>query len=450
MEKENYEILWEQTFLPEIEKTVSSLAFETYVKQITPVDIKGNKIIFCTKSKLFADTVASSNGNGIGAKIKEVIQKSNTYITDFEVVVAENREDYLKLVGESEKEDVMGAGSPVNPKFTFDSFVVGPSNEFLFAAAKAVAETPGDAYNPLFIHGGTGLGKTHILMAIANYLRIKKPSLNVLYATCEHFTNQMVESLSKGRLTPADFRRKYRNVDVLLIDDVQFLAKKQSTQTEFFNTFNELVAQNKQIVLTSDRPPHEIEFLEERLRTRFEGGLLADVQTPDIETRIAILKRKAEEQKCIVDIKVLSYIAEMSDTDIRSLIGKLIKVVFASRLHEKPITIELVKEALKESASEKQEELQAEDIINCVCNFYKISKADMLGKKKNKEFAFPRQISMYLVLDMMNLPKVKVANIFKRDHATVIYASDKIAEQIKTDDKLAVEINDIRKMLLKQ
>lgn len=287
-------------------------------------------------------------------------------------------------------------------------------------------------------------------MAIANYLRIKKPSLNVLYATCEHFTNQMVESLSKGRLTPADFRRKYRNVEVLLIDDVQFLAKKQSTQTEFFNTFNELVAQNKQIVLTSDRPPHEIEFLEERLRTRFEGGLLADVQTPDIETRIAILKRKAEEQKCIVDIKVLSYIAEMSDTDIRSLIGKLIKVVFASRLHEKPITIELVKEALKESASEKQEELQAEDIINCVCNFYKISKADMLGKKKNKEFAFPRQISMYLVLDMMNLPKVKVANIFKRDHATVIYASDKIAEQIKSDDKLAVEINDIRKMLLKQ
>ncbi len=450
MEKENYEILWEQTFLPEIEKTVSSLAFETYVKQITPVDIKGNKIIFCTKSKLFADTVASSNGNGIGAKIKEVILKSNTYITDFEVVVAENREEYLKLVGETEKEDVMGSGSPVNPKFTFDSFVVGPSNEFLFAAAKAVAETPGDAYNPLFIHGGTGLGKTHILMAIANYLRIKKPSLNVLYATCEHFTNQMVESLSKGRLTPADFRRKYRNVDVLLIDDVQFLAKKQSTQTEFFNTFNELVAQNKQIVLTSDRPPHEIELLEERLRTRFEGGLLADVQTPDLETRIAILKRKAEEQKCIVDIKVLSYIAEMSDTDIRSLIGKLIKVVFASRLHERPITIELVKEALKESASEKQEELRAEDIINCVCNFYKISKADMLGKKKNKEFAFPRQISMYLILDMMNLPKVTVANLFKRDHATVIYASDKIAEQLKTDDKLAVEISDIRKMLLKQ
>lgn len=450
MEKENYEILWEQTFLPELEKTVSSLAYETYVKQIIPVDLRGNKIIFCTKSKLFADTVAANNVNGIGAKIRDVLVKSNTYINDFEVVVADNREEYLKQLGDAEREAVLDQGSPINPKFTFDSFVVGSSNEFIYAAAKAVAENPGDAYNPLFIYGGTGLGKTHILMAIANYLRLHSPNLNVLYATCEHFTNQMVESLSKGRLTPADFRRKYRNVDVLLIDDVQFLAKKQSTQTEFFNTFNELVAQNKQIVLTSDRPPHEIELLEERLRTRFEGGLLADVQTPDLETRIAILKRKAEEQKCVVDIKVLSYIAEMSDCDIRSLIGKLIKVVFASRLHERPITIDLVNEALKESASEKQEALQAEDIINCVCNFYKITKNDMLGKKKNKEFAFPRQISMYLILDMMNLPKVTVANIFKRDHATVIYASDKIAELIKTDNRLAVEIQDIRKMLLKQ
>ena len=287
-------------------------------------------------------------------------------------------------------------------------------------------------------------------MAIANYLKLHTPSLKVLYVTCEHFTNQMVESLSKGKLTPADFRRKYRNVDVLLIDDVQFLAKKQSTQTEFFNTFNELVAQNKQIVLTSDRPPHEIELLEERLRTRFEGGLLADVQTPDVETRIAILKRKAEEKKCVVDIKVLAYIAEMSDGDIRSLIGKLTKVIFASKLHEKPITIELVNDALKESAGEKQEELQAEDIITCVCNFYKISKNDMLGKKKNKEFVLPRQVAMYLILDMMTLPQVTVGNFFGRDHATVIYARDKIDKQMKTDNKLSVEVNDIKKMLLKQ
>ena len=447
MEKENYEILWEQTFLPELEKTVSSIAFESYIKQLTPVDIKGDKIVLSTKSKLFADTVSDKI---IGGKIREALLKCNTYITDFSVVVAEGREDYLRQMGEDDRDRMETQGSPVNPKFTFESFVVGSSNEFIYAAARAVAENPGEAYNPLFIHGGTGLGKTHILMAIANYLKIHAPRLNVLYATCEHFTNQMVESLSKGRLTPADFRRKYRNVDVLLIDDVQFLAKKQSTQTEFFNTFNELVAQNKQIVLASDRPPCEIELLEERLRTRFEGGLLADVQKPDLETRIAILKRKAEEQKSVVDIKVLAYIAEMSDGDIRTLIGKLTKVVFASKLHEKPITIDLVNDALKESAGEKQEELQADDIINCVCNFYKVSKQELLSKKKTKEIALARQVGMYLVIDMMSLPQLTVGKIFGRDHATVIYARDKIIEQMETDTKLSVEINDIKKMLLKQ
>lgn len=447
MEKENYEILWEQTFLPELEKTVSSIAFETYIKQLSPVDIKGNKIVLCTESRLFADSV---NDKIIGGKIREALVKSNTYIEDFVVVVAKNREDYVKSLGEDDREKIETSGSPVNPKFTFDSFVVGPSNEFIYAAARAVADNPGEAYNPLFIHGGTGLGKTHILMAIANYLKLHAPRLNVLYATCEHFTNQMVESLSKGRLTPADFRRKYRNVDVLLIDDVQFLAKKQSTQTEFFNTFNELVAQNKQIVLTSDRPPHEIELLEERLRTRFEGGLLADVQKPDLETRIAILKRKSEEQKCVVDLKVLAYIAEMSDGDIRTLIGKLTKVVFASKLHEKPITIDLVNDALKESAGEKQEELQADDIINCVCNFYKVTKQELLSKKKTKEIALARQVGMYLVLEMMSLPQLTVGKIFGRDHATVIYARDKITEQMETDSKLSVEISDIKKMLLKQ
>lgn len=448
MEKENYEILWEQTFLPELEKTVSSIAFASYIEKLKPVDVKGHRIILASNRQFFVDTV--NENTFIVEKIREALSKCNTYITDFSVVLAEDREDYLDKIGEKEQEKIDTKGSPVNPKFTFDSFVVGSSNEFIYAAAKAVAENPGEAYNPLFIHGGTGLGKTHILMAIYNYLKVKSPRLNVLYVTCEHFTNQMVESLSKGKLTPADFRRKYRNVDVLLIDDVQFLAKKQSTQTEFFNTFNELVAQNKQIVLTSDRPPQEIELLEERLRTRFEGGLLADVQEPDIETKIAILKRKAEEQKCVVDIKVLSYIAEMSDCDIRTLIGKLTKVIFASKLHGKPITIALVNDALKESAGEKQEELQADDIINRVCNFYKVSKAELLSKKKTKEIALARQVAMYLVLEMMSLPQLTVAKLFGRDHSTVIYTRDKIMELMETDTKLAVDVNDIKKMLLKQ
>ncbi len=443
---ESYEILW-KTVLPELEKTVSSIFYETYITQIFPVDIKANRLILCTETKIVAETIELR----IKDKIRDALAACNSDVNDFEIAVAKNKSDYLKQSSVADDDYADNHGSPINPKFTFDSFVVGSSNELIYAAAKAVAESPGDAYNPLFIYGGTGLGKTHILMAIANYIKLHQPSLNVLYSTCEQFTNQLIESISKGKGTGADFRKKYRNVDVLLIDDVQFLAKKQGIQTEFFHTFNELVMQNKQVVLTCDRPPKEIEVLEDRLRTRFEGGLLVDVQTPDLETRIAILRRKAEEKKCIVDIKVLSYIAELGDGDIRSLIGKLTKVVFASKLHEKPITVELVDEALKESASDAQEELQVDDIINCVSDFYKISKSDLLGKKKNKEFVEPRQICMYLITDMMSLPLVAVGQkMGGRDHATVIYARDKIAEQMKTDKSLSIAINDIKNMLLKK
>ncbi len=446
MEKENYEILWEQTFLPIIEINFSSAAYELYFKNVIPVDISGNKIVLIGNTEMIVNSV-----NQLSEKFREVIRKADTYIDDFVIYHAQSKEDYLRQMDVDTRNVLESHSSPINPKFTFESYVQGASNEFVYAAAKAVAENPGDAYNPLFIYGGTGLGKTHILMAIANYLKKYKPTLNVLYATCEQFTNQMVESVARGKALGSDFRKKYRNVDVLLIDDVQFLAKKQRTQEEFFNTFNELVMQNKQIVLTCDRPPKEIEVLEERLRTRFEGGLLADVQIPDLETKIAILRRKSEEQKCVVDMKVLAYIAETFDDDIRTLIGKLTKVIFASKLHERPITIELVNSALKESTSEKQEELQADDIINCVSSFYKTPKNDMLGKKKNKEFVLPRQVCIYLICEMMNLPLVTVGKIMGgRDHATVIYARDKIAENMKMDVKLSVAINDIKKMLLKQ
>ena len=445
---ESYEILWKTT-LSELDKTVSSISYSTFIAPLVPVDILGGKLVLCPQGKILRDAVLRDK---LAEKIRDALKKSNSEVTDFLVYDAKDREEYLKIVGEEVRDEIENQGAPVNPKFTFESFVVGPSNEFIYAA-KAVAEHPGktDEYNPLFIYGGSGLGKTHILMAIANHIKVHEPELKVLYATCEQFTNQMVESLSKGKTTPQDFRRKYRNVDVLLIDDVQFLSKRQGTQTEFFNTFNELVMQNKQIVLTCDRPPREIEVLEDRLRTRFEGGLLADIQPPDLETRIAILRKKSEEQKCLVDIKVLTYIAENLEGDIRSLIGKLTKVIFASKLHERPITVELVKDALKESAGEKQEELQVDDIINCVCNFYKINKSDLLGKKKNKEFSEPRQICIYIITDMMNLPLVTVGSkMGGRDHATVIYARDKVAEQMKTDGKLATDIKDIQKMLLKQ
>ncbi len=448
---ESYEILWKSA-QSELENTsTSSLSYDFFIKPIMPVDIVNNKLILCIDDTVKLQAITK---DPLAERIRTAISNVNPQITDFEAYFAKTREEYLNAVAELGVSTGQNPGGiPINPKFTFDSFVVGPSNDFIFAAAKSVAENPGESYNPLFIYGGTGLGKTHILMAIANYLKIHKPGLNVLYSTCEQFTNQFVETISKSRSSGAgsEFRNKYRNVDVLLIDDVQFLANRQGFQMEFFHTFNELVMQNKQVVITSDRPPKEIELLEDRLRTRFEGGLLADVQPPDLETRIAILRRKSEEQKCLVDIKVLSYIAENSENDIRTLIGKLTKVIFASKLHERPITIDLVNEALKESAGEKQEQLEANDIISCVCDFFKVSKADILSKKKNKEFVEPRQICMYLMCELTNLPLVTIgSSVGGRDHTTVIYSRDKVADNIKIDSKYATAINDIRKMLLKQ
>lgn len=442
---ETYEIIWESA-LKELEKTVSHLSYSTFIVQLTAVDIVDDKLILITPTEHFLKAV----NERLGDEIRIALKKVNNNISDFEAYKCDTKEEYLnEIVGDVKP--IEESSSPLNPKFTFESFVVGPSNEMIYAAAKSVASNPGESYNPLFIYGGSGLGKTHILMAIANQIKKTKPLLNVLYATCEQFTNQLIESISKGKSSGADFRNKYRNVDVLLIDDVQFLAKKQGVQAEFFHTFNELVMQNKQIVLTCDRPPKEIEVLEERLRTRFEGGLLADVQTPDLETKVAILRKKSEEQKCLVDISVLTHIAEKGESDIRSLIGKLTKVIFFSRLHDKIITVDLVDEALKESAGEKQEAMKVEDIINCVCNFYKISKHDLLGKKKNKEIVEPRQVCMYIISDMMTgIPLEVIGQKVGKNHSTVIYARDKIAEQIKTDTQLSTRVKDIKKMLLKQ
>ena len=445
---ESYELLWSNALI-DLQNSVLNTVYNTFIKPLTAIDLVNGKLIIWCKTNLIADTVNKRYADNVRNAISKA---SNGLIVDYEFAVGA---DKSTATNQSKKVDApvesSFVGSPLNPKFTFDSFVVGGSNELIYAAAKSVAENPGDSFNPLFIYGGTGLGKTHILMAIANELKIKQPSKTVLYATCEQFTNQLIDSISKGKNNSAEFRSTFRGVDILLIDDIQFLSGKQSTQSEFFHTFNELIMQNKQIVLASDRPPHEIEVLEERLRTRFEGGLLADVQKPDIETRIAILKKKAEEKKVIVDIKVLAYIAERGDDDIRSLIGKLTKVIFASQLHEKPINIDLVNEALKESVTDTQEEVKIDDIIGCVADFYKIKKSDMLGKKKNKEFVEPRQVCIYLITELLNLPLVTIGQkMGGRDHATVIYARDKIADLIKLDIALATQVNDLKNLILKK
>ena len=334
---EGYDFLWKNA-LKELEITVSNLSFATYIQILEPVDIKGNTLVLCSPNEFFGKQVGE--GSPLEIKIKKALEKTESGVTDFELFFG-TKEEYIRKSQETFDETI--PTTPINSKFTFESFVVGDSNEFLYAAARAVAEAPGDTYNPLFIYGGTGLGKTHMLMAIANYLKLHNPSLKVIYTTCEQFTNQFIESIRRGKNNGGtNFRNKYRNVDVLLIDDVQFLAGKEGIQTEFFHTFNELVMQNKQVVLTSDRPPKEIELLEDRLRTRFEGGLLADVQPPDVETRIAILKRKAEERKCVLDNKVLLFLAENSEPDVRTLIARLTKVILHQNFTKRKLPLILL------------------------------------------------------------------------------------------------------------
>lgn len=447
---ENYEIVWQRA-LAQLKVTVSTIAYSTYIEQLKPIDIVGTKLVLSTKSELFASEVAKR----LLDKIRDALAATNTGVNDIKLYVEGRDADYLEGKGIPQAQDEPDY-TPLNPKYTFDTFVVGSSNRYLYAAAKAVAENPSESYNPLFIYGGAGLGKTHIMHAIANHIKQNHPLKNVLYATCEKFTNDLISTIRQGKAYSEggmNFRNKYRNVDVLIIDDVQFLAKKQSTQEEFFHTFNELYSQNKQIVLSADCLPKEIEFLSDRLITRFEGGLMAQVLPPDIETKIAILQKKAEMRKYILSLDVALFLAENSDNDVRSLEGMLNKVIFASMLHECPITIDLAKEAINESVSTggEKEALTSDSIIEAVCNFYKIQRSDIVSKKKNKEIVEPRQICAYLMTELLSIPLVTIGqSLGGRDHTTVIHARDKIAELMKENSRISTEVKDLKNLILKK
>ncbi|MBR1868180.1 MAG: chromosomal replication initiator protein DnaA [Clostridia bacterium] len=447
---EQYEILWEKA-LAEMRTTVSTIAYSTYITQLKPIDLEGTVLVLSTKTEMFASEVATR----LIDKIKAALKSANTGVTDVKLFVGDGKDDYLRKKGFSTVKEEVEA-TPINPKYTFDAFVVGSSNRYMYAAAKAVADNPGNAYNPLFIYGGAGLGKTHIMHAIANQIKRNNPLLNVLYATCEKFTSDLITTIRQGKAYSQegmDFRNKYRNVDVLIIDDVQFLAKKQSTQEEFFHTFNELYGQNKQIVLSADCHPKDIELLSERLITRFEGGLMAQVLPPDVETKIAILQKKAETRKCILSLDVALYLAERSGNDVRSLEGLLNKVLFASMLRESPVTVDLAREAIKESSSDgnPDEAITPDSIVEAVCSFYKIQRADLVGKRKNKELVEPRQICAYLMTEMLSIPLVSIGQALGgRDHTTVMHSRDKIAELIKENSRIEREVKDLRNLILKR
>jgi chromosomal replication initiator protein len=333
----------------------------------------------------------------------------------------------------------------LNSKFNFESFVVGNSNRFAHAACLAVAESPARSYNPLFIYGGVGLGKTHLLQAIGNYVLEQNPNIRVLYISSEKFMNDFIQSIQAGR--QQDFRNKYRTVDVLLIDDIQFWEGKEATQEEFFHTFNVLYEAQKQIVATSDSHPKEIK-LEERLKNRFEMGLITDIQEPDIETRIAILRKKAESEGIMVPNEVTAFIANHAKANIRELEGSMLRVIAFASLTRQEISLELVKEVLKDTLPNEERRVSVDAIQRVVAERYNCKYSDMKSKKRTKQVAFPRQIAMYLSREMTPHSLSEIGATFGgKDHTTIIHAYDKIEELLMTDITLLAEVNSLKKQL---
>lgn len=330
--------------------------------------------------------------------------------------------------------------SNLNPKYTFDNFVVGENNSFAHAAALAVSESPGVAYNPLFLYGGVGLGKTHLMHAIGNEILKKNKDFKVLYVTSEKFTNHLIASIKEGKME--SFRNTYRNIDVLLIDDIQFLAGKERNQEEFFHTFNTLHEAGKQIILSSDRPPKDIQPLTDRLRNRFEWGLIADISNPDYETRMAILQKKTQLDGLIIDNDILSNIATKIDTNIRELEGVLNKLVAKSTLKNQPFSIALSEEAIADVVSNKNRVLSIEYIQEVVSKYFDVTLEDLKGSRRSSDVVFPRQVAMYLCKSVAQVSFPKIGQAFgKRDHSTVMHACEKIEREIKenSNTKLIVE-----------
>ena len=337
----------------------------------------------------------------------------------------------------------------LDPHYTFENFVVGSSNSFAHAAALAVADDPSGAYNPLFIYGGVGLGKTHLMNAIGNYVQKNDPRKNVLFITSETFTNELIDAIVKKKGT-AQLRAKMRNVDVLLVDDIQFLSKTVSTQEEFFHTFNHLYTNGKQIILSSDRPPKDIPTIEERLRSRFEWGLTVDIQRPDFETRVAILQKKCSDEDIDTPTEVLEYIAERVESNIRELEGMLVRVNAQAQLMGKPITLEMAQETLAALLSSREpRKITPDSIIQTVSSHYSVSNEDVTGKRRSRDIALPRQVSMYLIRELTPLSTTAIGRVFSgRDHSTVMHSCDKIAEMMRKDISFRKTVDELKQFVI--
>ena len=426
-----------------LKNETTQITFDTWIQPLEIKSFNDNTIILIASTSFQKDTLES--------RYLDLITNTFNFITNKKcnVVIKLENEAVEEIVPENNNVFVNNKtilNSGLNPKYTFDTFVVGSNNKFAHAVALGVAENPGAKYNPFFIYGGVGLGKTHLMQAIGNEVLKNNSSASVLYVSSENFTNQLINALRDQSMDK--FREKYRNIDVLLIDDIQFIANKKSTQEEFFNTFNALYDAQKQIIISSDRPPLEIELLDERIKSRFVWGVTADIQNPDYETRLAILRKKIQLESVIIDDEILSLIATKIDSNIRELEGIINKLIARSSLTETPITIEMAQKAIDDIKGETKV-ISSAYIQDVVAKYYNISVNDLKGQKRSNDVTFPRQIAMYLCRNVAQMSMPQIGRDFgNRDHSTVMYACDKIEKEIKKNETTKLIVESVKNLLL--
>ena len=426
---------------------VTKISYDTWILPLGIRSIDGDNIVFTTISEFQKDFIENKYRSLIFNTLRYITNKDWTFSVIDLSKEEQNDEIVIKDNSNVNTAEVETNKSTLNPKYTFETFVVGNSNRFAHAAALAVGNQPGKAYNPLFLYGGVGLGKTHLMHAIGNRILENNRNMNVLYVTSEKFTNQLVNAIKDNKNEV--FRSKYRSIDVLLIDDIQFIAGKERIQEEFFHTFNSLYEDGKQIILSSDKPPRDIQFLEDRLKSRFEWGLLADISCPDYETRLAILRKKAQDENILIDDFILSDIANKIDSNIRELEGVFNKIVARASLIHSPITIELAENIINEFKYESEKVISCDFIKETVAKYFSINKDDLSGNKRSNDIAFPRQIAMYLCREIANMSFPQIGVDFGgRDHSTVMHACKKIEKEVKEKSNTKLIVDSVKNIII--
>ncbi len=441
---------WEEIKLTiKKEYDLSDISFKTWIAPLKFYEVKDHIV------KIVIPSDQAQSVSYISSKYKSYFQVSISEMFNEEYDISFLLEKDLNQNQENEKENIIyninSVKANLNPKYNFDTFVVGSNNKFAHSAALAVAESPGEVYNPLFLYGGAGLGKTHLMHSIGHFILEQNPEMKVLYVNSETFTNEVIESIRSGNAASmTNLREKYRTIDVLLLDDVQFIIGKESTQEEFFHTFNALHTAGKQIILSSDKPPKEMEILDERFRSRFEWGLIADIQAPDYETRMAILKKNISNYGIEIDEEILKYIATNIKSNIRELEGALRKVMASSKLNNTELSMEVAEDALKDIIyPEAPKEVTPDLILNIVAEHFGVSVTDIKSSKRNSELVLPRQIFMFLCREMIDIPLTSIASILgKKDHSTILHGVKKIKNEIETSDDIKHKVEIIKKKII--